>query len=219
MRPGSGAAGRARSRCCFEEATADGNLINPFYLSMLGAMVRKCADSGYDLLISFQQLSTDWHVDYADTHKADGIILLGYGEYLQSEPVLKRLVDRGTHFVRWGSTGGTQLGATVGSDNEQGGFDATEHLLQSGRRQIAFLGTSQPASRNSTTAGGAIAARFARPGSSRRSAFASMRIRANRPARRDRRTRHSAASSSTPYSRPATLPQSAQCTRCRSSAE
>ena len=138
---------RSRSRTLavlFEEATADGDLINPFYLSMLGAMVRKCADAGYDLLISFQQLSSDWHVDYADTHKADGIILLGYGDYFQSEPLLKRLVDRGTHFVRWGSAGGTQLGAIVGSDNEQGGFDATEHLLQSGRRKIAFIGTAQP---------------------------------------------------------------------------
>ncbi len=138
---------RSRSRTLavlFEEATDDGSLINPFYLSMLGAMVRKCAETGYDLLISFQQLSSDWHVDYADTHKADGIILLGYGDYFKSEPALQRLVDRGTHFVRWGSTGGSQLGATVGSDNEQGGFDATEHLLQSGRRRIAFLGTVRP---------------------------------------------------------------------------
>jgi DNA-binding LacI/PurR family transcriptional regulator len=111
---------------------------------MLGSMVRKCADTGYDLLISFQQLSTDWHVDYADTHKADGIILLGYGDYYQSEPLLQRLVERGTHFVRWGSTAGARLGATVGSDNEQGGFDATEHLLQSGRREIAFIGTADP---------------------------------------------------------------------------
>lgn len=138
---------RSRSRTLallFEEAHADGNLINPFYLSMLGAMVRKCADTGYDLLISFQQLSSDWHVDYADTHKADGIILLGYGDYFQSEPLLQRLVDRGTHFVRWGSTGATRIGTTVGSDNEQGGFDATEHLLQSGRRKIAFIGTARP---------------------------------------------------------------------------
>lgn len=144
------ASGLRRSRShtlavLFEEATADGALINPFYLSMLGAMVRKCADTGYDLLISFQQLSTDWHVDYADTHKADGIILLGYGDYLQYEPVLQRLVERGTHFVWWGSSAGAQLGATVGSDNEQGGFDATEHLLQIGRRNIAFIGTAKPA--------------------------------------------------------------------------
>jgi len=128
----------------FEEASADGALINPFYLSMLGPMVRKCARHGYDLLISFQQLSSDWHVDYEDSRKADGIILLGYGDYLEHQPRLEKLVERGTHFVRWGSAGELQIGATVGSDNEQGGFEATEHLLQAGRRRIAFVGTAEP---------------------------------------------------------------------------
>ena len=66
-------------------------------------MVRRCADRGYDLLISIQQLSSDWHVDYEDSRKADGIILLGYGDYLEYRPKLEQLVDRGAHFVRWGS--------------------------------------------------------------------------------------------------------------------
>lgn len=127
----------------FEEHSADTGHINPFYLSMLGPMVRKCAQHGYDLLISFQQLSSDWHVDYEDSRKADGIILLGYGDYLKYRPLLERLIDRGTHFVRWGSAGEVQIGATVSSDNEQGGFDATEHLLQGGRWTIAFLGTAE----------------------------------------------------------------------------
>jgi DNA-binding LacI/PurR family transcriptional regulator len=118
--------------------------INPFYLSLLGPMVRRCADRGYDLLISFQQLSSDWHVDYEDSHKADGIILLGYGDYLQYRPKLEQLIERGAHFVRWGSAAEGELGATVSSNNEQGGFEATTHLLQQGRRKIAFIGTGGP---------------------------------------------------------------------------
>ena len=129
----------------FEEPSPDGALINAFYLSMLGPMVRCCAQKGYDLLISFQQLSSDWHVDYEDSRKADGIILLGYGDYLEQRPRLEKLVDRGTRFVRWGSATEGQAGITIGSDNEQGGFAATEHLLRCGRRAIAFLGTAQPA--------------------------------------------------------------------------
>ncbi|HEY4071097.1 MAG TPA: LacI family DNA-binding transcriptional regulator [Sphingomicrobium sp.] len=125
----------------FFEELPDNSEINPFYLSLLGHMVRRCADRGYDLLISFQQLSSDWHVDYEDSRKADGIILLGYGDYLQYRPRLEKLVERGTHFVRWGSAGEGEIGATVSSDNEQGGFEATTHLLQQGRRQIAFIGT------------------------------------------------------------------------------
>ena len=88
-----------------------------------------------------QQLSSDWHVDYEDSRKADGIILLGYGDYLEYRPRLERLVSRGAHFVRWGTDEPGQIGTTVSSDNEQGGFDATTHLLQQGCRRIAFIGT------------------------------------------------------------------------------
>ena len=128
----------------FFEEWPDGALINPFYLSLVGPMVRRCAEHGYDLLISFQQLSSDWHVDYEDSRKADGIILLGYGDYVEYRPRLEKLVARGAHFVRWGSGGDWQIGATVSSDNQQGGFDATTHLLQQGRRRIAFIGTGGP---------------------------------------------------------------------------
>ena len=128
----------------FEEPSADGALINPFYLSLLGPMVRCCAAHGYDLLISTQQLSSDWHVDYEDSRKADGIILLGYGDYIESQPKLRKLIANGAHFVRWGSAGDAQVGATVSSNNEQGGFDATAHLLGQGRRRIAFIGTAEP---------------------------------------------------------------------------
>src|SRR5947209_7046988 len=128
----------------FEELTGDA-LINPFYLSLLGPMVRRCAEHGYDLLISFQQLSSDWHVDYEDSRKADGIVLLGYGDYLQYQPRLQRLNERGAHFVRWGSDGGARFGTIVSSDNEQGGYDAARHLIEQGRRRIAFVGTAEPA--------------------------------------------------------------------------
>ena len=129
----------------FEEDPNEGALINPFYLSMLGPMVRRCAGRGYDLLISFQQLSSDWHVDYEDSRKADGIILLGYGDYLKYQPKLTKLVSHGAHFVRWGSAGEGQIGATVSSNNHQGGFDAATHLIREGRRAIAFIGTATAA--------------------------------------------------------------------------
>ncbi len=128
----------------FEERAPEGAAINPFYLSLLGPMVRCCAAHGYDLLISFQQLSSDWHVDFEDSRKADGIILLGYGDYLEYRPKLEQLIDRGAHFVRWGSAVDGEVGAIVSSDNEQGGFDATTHLVQQGRRRIAFVGTVDP---------------------------------------------------------------------------
>jgi DNA-binding LacI/PurR family transcriptional regulator len=128
----------------FEDPTPDDSLINPFYLSMLGSITRTCAQRGYDLLISFQQLSGNWHVDYEDSRKADGIILLGYGDYLLYSPRLEQLIEQGTHFVRWGSAQAGQLGTTIGSDNAQGGLDAARHLLAQGRRRVAFIGTASP---------------------------------------------------------------------------
>lgn len=129
----------------FEDPTPDDSLINPFFLAMLGSITRTCALRGYDLLISFQQLSDDWHVDYEDSRKADGLILLGYGDYEQYRARLDLLVAQNTHFVRWGSIT-PSLGkspvdvATVGCDNVLGGLIAGRHLLERGARRIAFLG-------------------------------------------------------------------------------
>ena len=124
----------------FEDPTPDDSQINPFFLSMLGSITRACARRGYDLLISFQQLSTDWQADYEDSNKADGLILLGYGDYLESQSRLERLVEQGTHFVRWGAVLPGQPGISIGCDNFQGGHDITVHLLGQERRSIAFLG-------------------------------------------------------------------------------
>lgn len=124
----------------FEDPTADDSLINPFFHSMLGSITRACALQGYDLLVSFQQLSKDWQADYEDSNKADGIILLGYGDYQQSRQRLQLLVEQGTHFVRWGAALPGQPGISIGSDNYQGGLDITEHMLAQGCRRIAFLG-------------------------------------------------------------------------------
>lgn len=124
----------------FEDPTSDDSLINPFFLSMLGSIIRSGAEHGHDVLISFQQMSNDWHSEYEDARKADGIILLGYGDYELYRSRLKALEDAGTHFVRWGSVQSEAAGLTVGCDNHGGGREATRHLLRLGRRNIAFLG-------------------------------------------------------------------------------
>lgn len=124
----------------FKDPTADDSLINPFFLSMLGSITRACAHCGYDLLISFQESLGNWHVTYEDSKKADGIILLGYGDYIEYRARLEQLVAQGTHFVRWGAVMEGQPGISVGSDNFKGGYDAAAHLLAHGRRRLAFLG-------------------------------------------------------------------------------
>jgi DNA-binding LacI/PurR family transcriptional regulator len=128
----------------FQDPTPDDSLINPFFLSMLGSILRTCALRGYDLLTSFQQLSSNWHVEYEDSRKADGIILLGYGDFALYQERLEQLVAQGTHFVMWGSPRAGQSWTTMGCDNQAGGQAAGAHLIGLGRRRIAFLGNASP---------------------------------------------------------------------------
>ncbi len=128
----------------FEDPTADHSHINPFFLSMLGSITRASAQQGYDLLISFQQFSRDWHADFAGCKKADGIILLGYGDYQSHRDKLEKLVAQGTRFVRWGAVLPGQPGVSIGCDNFLGGRMVTGHLVEQGCRRIAFLGDATP---------------------------------------------------------------------------
>jgi DNA-binding LacI/PurR family transcriptional regulator len=126
----------------FEDPTLDDSLINPFFLSMLGSITRACAVHGYDLLISFQQLTGNWLADFQDSKKADGIILLGYGDYIEYLAKLEQLIAQGTRFVRWGAVLPGEPGLSIGCDNHEGGRSVTRHLLDLGRRRIAFVGNA-----------------------------------------------------------------------------
>ncbi|HEX8553657.1 MAG TPA: substrate-binding domain-containing protein [Sphingomonas sp.] len=124
----------------FQDPAPDDSAVNPFFLAMLGSMMRTCAAHEHDLLLSFQQMGSDWHTDYEDSHRADGLILLGYGDYADYRAKVAQLVAQGTHFVRWGSVQASDPGLTVGCDNRGGGAAATRHLIERGCRRIAFLG-------------------------------------------------------------------------------
>ena len=127
----------------FEDETSDSSFINPFFVAMLGSITRAAARSKVDVLISFQSLSDNWHLAWEDSRKADGLILLGYGDYETYRPRLEKLVTQGSHFVRWGSPEENNIGHTIGSDNRLGGRLAGETLLAKGRRRIAFLGDAK----------------------------------------------------------------------------
>lgn len=135
-----------RTRCSrtlavlvFEESPDEAQ-INPFFLSMLGHIARAAARRKFDLLLSFQQLSDDWHTDYELSNRADGLILLGYGDYLSYVDRLRHLAETDAHFVIWGPVIENQPGHYLSCDNVLGARLATQHLLDQGRRRIAFAG-------------------------------------------------------------------------------
>ncbi|MFC1688351.1 LacI family DNA-binding transcriptional regulator [Pseudomonadota bacterium] len=124
----------------YEDPTTDDSQINPFFLSMLGHITRIAAAHKYDVLMSFQQLSEDWLYEYQASNRADGMILLGYGNFAHLAPKLVKLADEGARFMIFGLSTAELGGHTICGHNLEGGELATRHLVGLGRKRIVFLG-------------------------------------------------------------------------------
>lgn len=124
----------------FEDQTSDDSLVNPFFLAMLGSITRSCSLRGYDLLVSFQNLDHNWHAEYEDSNKADGLILLGYGDYRAYEGKLTQLRQQHTHVMRWGAPVNKYPGISIGCDNVNGCKEITIHLVKHGYKKLVFIG-------------------------------------------------------------------------------
>jgi DNA-binding LacI/PurR family transcriptional regulator len=115
------------------------NLTDPFLLAMLGSLADALTEQGFDML--FSRIATDELGAAAaapfDSGRVVGIILVGqWGRHQQ----LNELAARKVPIVVWGAQLPQQLYCCVGSDNVSGGVLATRHLLELGRRRIAFFG-------------------------------------------------------------------------------
>jgi DNA-binding LacI/PurR family transcriptional regulator len=124
----------------FDETDGTDKKMNLFFLSMLDNITRAAARLGYDVLVSLQQLTDDWHIEYQASHRADGLILLGYGDYAKYREKLAALAAANTRFIIWGPIVKDQPGHSFGCDNENGGYQATKHLIDLGRKRIAYIG-------------------------------------------------------------------------------
>jgi len=123
---------------CPRNNKASASVSDPFLLSLIGQLGDVLSKFQCDLLVAtFDKGAHDWKARYLDSGKAQGIIVFGHGTFPESIELLTR---QGAPFVVWGSTTPASDFCTVGSDNEKGGYLATNHLLSIGRRRIAFLG-------------------------------------------------------------------------------
>jgi len=125
----------------FDDASDTDTRMNLFLMSLLNNIVRIAAHLGYDVLVSLQQFSDDWHIQYQASNRADGLILLGYGDYREYREKLTALADAHSRFMIWGPLVQDFPGHTFGCDNEDGGYQAARHLIELGRRKIAFIGS------------------------------------------------------------------------------
>ena len=85
-------------------------------------------------------MTDDWHAEFEDSSQSGWLYSSGYGDYLDYEAKINQLQEQDTHFVRWGAADPKYPGISVGSNNFQGGYVVTEHLIAQGRTRFVFVG-------------------------------------------------------------------------------
>jgi len=109
-----------------------------FMLEIMGGMSAGLRALDYDLLVTHVDPSdTDWPRRYVDSGRADGFVLL-FGSCNARQRRL--LADMRAPFIIWGAAPADRRYCSVFGDSVTGGRLATGHLLETGRRRIAFLG-------------------------------------------------------------------------------
>jgi len=112
--------------------------LHPFVQAFIGGITEAARVSGCDVLIShLAPGNMDDLQDLMTSHHADGVIFLGQRLLHERLNVLAGSENR---FIVWGAELPGQQYCSVGSDNLRGGARATSHLINLGRRRIAFLG-------------------------------------------------------------------------------
>ena len=121
----------------YEGATRQ-HLSDPFFLAILGSIADTLTDRGLDMLISRIDAENLYEAAQSyDTGRAIGVILIGQW---RRQDQLNHIAARKVPLVVWGAWLPGQRYVTIGTDNLEGGFLATEHLIQNGRKRIAFFG-------------------------------------------------------------------------------
>ncbi|MEY4555706.1 MAG: hypothetical protein RL093_825 [Pseudomonadota bacterium] len=111
---------------------------DPFFITLLGHLADALTRHGYDLLLSRVIPSDgDWLARMTDSGRVDGVLVIGQSDQIET---IDAVAARYTPLVVWGAVFPGRVQCIVGTDNRIGGELATRHLLDTGRRRLAFFG-------------------------------------------------------------------------------
>jgi DNA-binding LacI/PurR family transcriptional regulator len=109
-----------------------------FILEIMGGISRGLHSNGYDMLvIHADRDDVGWAPQYLNSHRVDGFILLTSA---WKQRHIQTLIDLDAPFIVWGVPDPHYQICCVSGDNFTGGKLATRHLIDTGRKQIGFLG-------------------------------------------------------------------------------
>ena len=111
---------------------------DPFFITLLGHLADALTARGYDLLLSRVIPSdSDWLANMTDSGRVDGVLIIGQSDQIET---IEAVARRYPPLVIWGASFPGRVQCTVGTNNRKGGEMATLHLLNGGRRHLAFFG-------------------------------------------------------------------------------
>jgi len=114
------------------------HLSDPFMTTMLSYLADDLIERGYDLLLSKVAVHQDgWVEQLIRSRRASGAIFIGQS---LEHYAIEQAARAGFPLIVWGAKLDHQSYATIGSNNREGGYVATKHLFDTGRRALAFMG-------------------------------------------------------------------------------
>lgn len=118
------------------------NLINPYYFIMTDLLDKELFKQGYNLMIFSARYSGDFH-SYLDANLAKHILrsnVDGIISFLEPAENLDKIMQQSkVPLIVISREDKAKKYSTILTNDVMGGYLATEHLIENGRRRIAFL--------------------------------------------------------------------------------
>ena len=121
-----------------------GDIANPFSAELARAVRDVSADRGYNLFICISEHSAKEDVEAFNAladHQVDGIIVATRSNRV-GDKQLSEMIERGVSVVCIGRDFHEENADSVTADALNGGFQATQHLIDLGHKDIAFIGAT-----------------------------------------------------------------------------